>query len=169
MGRDERFARMREQRMRQSAQDIHRMMASAPGGQPAIPAEPTDRFGVPIRVGDLVMYRANVDPIYEVIDVKPVLHPSAPPGSVAITLQIQMPVHSSTLGPSQAFVVWGNVAQLQEPKPAEVEMTKPVEAPAEPKKASAQPCGCDDAAGWVCEQHRAKDADSERPLVTLTD
>ena|SRR5262252_7425872 len=120
MGRDQRFAEMRRGRQMQSQQDLARMMASAGvgGGQPVVPAEPTDRFGVPIRVGDLVLYHANIDPVFEVTDVSPIVHPAAPQGSVQVTLQIRMPVHTSTMGPSQNFIVWGNVKEIAEPAPA---------------------------------------------------
>jgi len=87
MGRDQRFAEMRRGRQMQSQQDLARMMASAGvgGGQPVVPAEPTDRFGVPIRVGDLVLYHANIDPVFEVTDVSPIVHPAAPRRVRAVT------------------------------------------------------------------------------------
>ncbi len=153
MGRDERFAALRRQRMEQSQQAQRRQLL---GGIPSAQAEPRDRFGVPIRVGDLVIHRPEPDPIFEVVDVKPVMNPQMPPGMVIVTLAIQMPVYLSTLQPTGNVMVWGNVKDAAEPVAA---APSNIESPAEPT-------GLDPA------QYNPSDVEESKqdaPLVTLTD
>jgi len=149
MGRDERFAEMRRQRQQQSQHDLRRMMQRT---QPAVPTEPRDRFGVPIRLNDLLIYRSDADPIFQVVDIQPVLAPNAPPGLTKVTLTVTMPIYVSTLQPAGNCIVWGNTADAEEPTSSSApsfEVTKP-EAEPEFTKAS-------------------EESTNVSPLITLTD
>jgi hypothetical protein len=163
MGRDERFAEMRRQRMQQSQAAQRSQLVGALGSIPSAQAEPRDRFGVPIRVGDLVIHKVEPDPIFEVLDVKPVLAPNAPPGLCILTLAIQMPIYVSTQQPIGNLLVWGNVKEAAEPVQPEAVITKVAEDPSNIEKphTSALPCGCDESANWKCDEHRS--------VIALTD
>lgn len=49
---------------------------------------PIDRFGNVIREGSTVMFRPEVDLVYQVVGVRPVMDPRAPPGLVDVQLQV---------------------------------------------------------------------------------
>lgn len=50
---------------------------------------PRDRFGAPIEVGSSILYRPEVDMVFQVTDAKPVLDPRAPTGLLQIVVQCQ--------------------------------------------------------------------------------
>lgn len=61
--------------------------------------EPKDRFGQPIRVGDLVVYRPPQDDVFQIVEVQrtSAVNPTAPPGIVTIVLSATFPVHANVL------------------------------------------------------------------------
>jgi len=82
---------------------------------------PRDRFGVPIRPGQHVLYRPEIDVVYQVLDVKPILDPRMPTGSVQLVLTVTMPLVLGTQQPIGRLIAIGT--------PPEVEVTD-----AEPEK-----------------------------------
>lgn len=46
-----------------------------------------DRFGSPITKGSIIIWDANQQVVWEVVDVAPVLDPSAPPGAVDVQVR----------------------------------------------------------------------------------
>lgn len=74
----------------QLAQARQSFAAAVSSGDPM--ALPRDRFAVAIKPGMKVLYRPNVDMIFDVVDVRPVLDPRLPPGVVTVVLQGAAPV-----------------------------------------------------------------------------
>ena len=77
----------REQEFRQRRQ---RAMAEA-ATQRAIQAGdarvfPVDRFGAPVTPGSKIIYRPEFDFVYDVLEIRPVLDPKAPPGWISVTM-----------------------------------------------------------------------------------
>lgn len=94
-------------------------------------ALPRDRFGVAIRPGMKVLYRPNVDMIFDVVDVRPVLDPRLPPGVVTIVLQAAAPVSVRIGQPVINMIVIATDA----PKDgAEADPAPPVGEPAPPEE-----------------------------------
>lgn len=66
-----------------------------------------DRFGVTIKAGDLLLYRPNVDMVFKVADVKPVLDPRIGPGHVTIVLVVEAPITLRVGMPVSNMIVIG--------------------------------------------------------------
>jgi hypothetical protein len=75
----------------------------AKNGQPGlnigpINAFPKDRFGATIHPGCHVLYRPDVDVVYQVTEVKPILDPRAPQGAISVVLvgQVRLTLKAGT-------------------------------------------------------------------------
>jgi hypothetical protein len=69
-----------------------------------------DRFNRIMEPGQLVMYRATMDLVFEVVDVRPVLNPAlVAQGQQAmqVTLRAQFPVQVAAAVPSSSLVIIG--------------------------------------------------------------
>lgn len=83
-----------------------------------------DRFNNPIEKGSLVLFRADAkfDPIYQVVDVAPILDPTQPPGLVKIVLTMGFATPYHTARPASDLIVVGksdesgNHASVEGPK-----------------------------------------------------
>lgn len=196
---DRRF--FEEQQRRQRARMVGREQeAQAAMAKLASTAEPKDRFGQVLGIGDMVLYDPAAPNVFLIDDIvkTSALDPSAPPGLVTLRLSCQFQVHLNALQLPQNLIRVGfstpeGPRMGQQTAPPEVTVEKVAEDPitetedaprvsstpltntydkdfAEEKPMphkSALPCGCDETAGWICEQHRQ--APSDGPLVTLTD
>lgn len=78
-----------------------------PGGPPAPVAPPCDRIMQPIKKGQLVVFKADNDPIFEVLDVKPVMDPRQPPGLVQVTLAATLVIGMRAGAPASSVLVIG--------------------------------------------------------------
>lgn len=135
-----------------------------PQQPPRPPMVAIDRFGKMIEAGHLVMFHNEVDLILEVVSVGPVLNPSIQGGqAIQIVLRGQFPVMCAPAQANQGFCIVGeSQARIAERAAGN---GQPATAPPDPPSGivltdpdeSALPCGCDAAAGWVCEQHRAEE------------
>lgn len=47
---------------------------------------PVDRFGAPVTPGSKIIYRPEFDFVYDVLEIRPVLDPKAPPGWISVTM-----------------------------------------------------------------------------------
>ncbi len=52
----------------------------------ALPVDAKDQLGRSLRQNDVVMMPGNPSPLWRVHEISPVLHPNAPPNTVAVTL-----------------------------------------------------------------------------------
>lgn len=68
---------------------------------------PRDRFGVPLKIGDYVLFRPFMDPVCQVVDIKPVIDPRAPAGLVTVVLQAVIPMHVPINLPNQQMIALG--------------------------------------------------------------
>lgn len=89
MGHPSAFRRAQEARLRQAAEGQFAKQVAA--GAPS--AMPIDRFGVPIRVGDEILFRPPFDWVFHVVAIQPIMDPRAPVGMVTMVLQASAPVH----------------------------------------------------------------------------
>ena len=101
MGAEER--RKHDQQATQQAQARQSFAAALAAGDAH--AVPRDRFGVAIKAGMKVLYRPNVDMIFDVVDVRPVLDPRMPPGIATIVLQAAAPVTARVGQPLVSMIV----------------------------------------------------------------
>ena len=74
---------------------------------------PMDRFGVRLKLGDLVLYTPTYPTLFQVSEVVPVLDPSAPAGTVQLVLSGVMPL---VLNPNQPCI---SVVHIESPEGAE--------------------------------------------------
>ncbi len=87
-----------------------------PTMRPQVPMVAVDRFGKLIEAGHLVMYRSNIDIIFEVVDVRPVLNPGAQMPMVQITMQAQFPVQAPAGSRTNEIVICGESRSRVEAK-----------------------------------------------------
>lgn len=107
-----------------------------------------DRFGNQIKRGHLVTYRSiEADPVYEVVDVSPILDPRQP-GMVKVTLQGIIPLRLMVNQSAQVLMIIGESAQAEKDR----HITPP----------NGQPGGEDMA-------KTAEAAGVERPTLVITD
>ena len=78
---------------------------------------PKDRFGSPMTKGSHVLFRPAVDVIYQIVDLKPILDPRAPVGTIQALLVAQIPVMF------QAGQVHNEMVSLGDLMPQTVEAT----------------------------------------------
>lgn len=105
MGREEDRKRFERNRMHQS---IDRGMHSTGHTTP-----PMDRFGVRLKLGDLVLYTPTYPTLFQVSEIVPVLDPNAPPGTVQLVLSGVMPL---VLDPNKPCI---SVVHVETPEGAE--------------------------------------------------
>ena len=74
---------------------------------PPPPAIALDRFGNLLEPGHLVMYRPELDTIFEVVEVAPEIHPSAPKGTMRVILAAQFPIGVPYATPINRLVICG--------------------------------------------------------------
>lgn len=53
-----------------------------------------DRFGNPVQVGSLIVWHADIDTVWEVVAVRPVLDPSKPPGFLSVEVRAAGQFHA---------------------------------------------------------------------------
>lgn len=141
MGRDAKFFRAQQARREASLKD----KAIEMGGVPIIGQAlvPKDRFGVDIKVNDLIVYRPPFDPVFQVVAVHPVHGGGMPQGAVQIVLALQMPV-SVNAAMLQANMIVVGVAEEQEAQPEGMPVT-PAGDPPPPPSAEGVTLGVDPA------------------------
>lgn len=101
-----------------------------------------DRFGQRIQVGDQLMLRLDVDHVYSVTDVRPVLDPKLPPGLIDVLCTITFPLRlEAGLPYAKCNVVarrlegelpgpeGQNGSGPEDPKPAADAVTPPIDEP----------------------------------------
>lgn len=93
-----------------------------------------DRFGNPIKRGHMVTYRAvEADPVYEVVDIAPILDPRQP-NMVRVTLAATLPLRVFVNQSTQVLTVIGTVPTAEDGKDA-----PPPEAPPDVPSPDAPP------------------------------
>jgi hypothetical protein len=70
-----------------------------------------DRFGHRLKAGDVVLLQTGLTPVYQIIDIAPVLDPRAPAGVVAVTFLAQ---DQQMLRPGQPVPALVYLAELTE-------------------------------------------------------
>lgn len=141
------------------------------------PSVALDRLGKLIEAGHLILFHGDADLIFEVVSVSPALNPAVQGGqAMQVIIKAEFPVQVMPALPNRGMVIIGETKARQEAKarnngqPAEPSRIVGLDgqplaaeraddepaAVADPPE-SAQPCGCDPGAGWVCEVHRTKD------------
>lgn len=124
--RNELFRRQRE-RHQQDGQLARALQQGDPR------ATPRDRFGVPIRPGQHLLFRPTYDFVYEVLAAEPVLDPSAPPGMVRLRVRTESSLVIPAGSPLMNMIVLGTVnpeAPVEE-SAREPEKEVPADFPAE--------------------------------------
>ena len=125
MGRDERF---KQEELGRHMQTFAQAVAAGDAR-----TLPRDRFGVAVQVGTKVLYRPNVDMIFDVVDVRPVLDTRVGAGVVTIVLQTTAPITCRVGQPLVSMIVVGVAGQQDgatapaDPPPAD----PPADTPAE--------------------------------------
>lgn len=103
MGREEDRNRFARQQMHQS---VNR-------GLHGTQTPPMDRFGVRLKLGDLVLYTPTYPTLFQVSEIVPVLDPTAPAGTVQLVLSGVMPL---VLDPHKPCI---SVVHVESPEGAE--------------------------------------------------
>lgn len=86
---------------------------------PRPPSVALDRFGKIVEPGHLVLVHSNVDLLFEVVDVRPVLNPSVAQGqAMQVTIRAHFPVQILSAHPSEGFVIVGESQARLEAKAA---------------------------------------------------
>ncbi len=98
-----------------------------------------DRFGQPITAGTLVLYRSNVDVVFQVLDVKPVLDPRVPTGAVTLVLAVEIPLTVPVRQPIVTLVKIGARPVGQEAAGVTSDLTPVAAAEAGPEAAPGPP------------------------------
>ena len=93
-------------------------------------AMPFDRFGVPIRVGDEILFRPPFDFVFKVEAIQPILDPRAPVGLITMVLVSAGPIHVQAGQPLMNAVIVAT-AETQETQQA-AEQALPDPDPTEP-------------------------------------
>lgn len=81
---------------------------------------PSDRFGAPVTPGSHILFRPTYDFVYEVLDVKPVLDPNAPPGMINLVLasETTITIPAGTPLMNMVRLLAGPEASTSEPVPS---------------------------------------------------
>jgi len=80
-----------------------------------------DRFGMPITAGAKVLHSGQIDLVFDVISVAPILDPKVPPGmlNVTVTVTFPMQVRANMINPTLIRLPHlEQVMKPQEPEPA---------------------------------------------------
>lgn len=149
----------------EAAQQRKRFQKDFPGMIASGQIAPLDRFGVPIRPGDLVTWRGPVthDLIWEVRDVVPVLEPNVPAGVCRVTLICTSPVAVRAHQPEISMI---RVGRTQTAADAEAETPQGAEAAETPDTPhDPQPTGTEEPDGEAGQE--TPDGSDPNPRVTL--
>lgn len=118
-----------EQRMRMERARAAQSFAQAVSNGEA---PPRDRFGVAVTPGTRLLYRPNVDMIFDVVDVRPVLDPRMGPGFVTIILQASAPITCRVDQPLVSMIVVGMMPVEGAETPVDPPAAPVVDEPADP-------------------------------------
>lgn len=104
-------------------------------------AMPLDRFGNGITPGGNVMYRPEVDLVFHVADVKPIMDPKVPPGMVGVRLTADFQLMVPFGQPLARMIAIGGQQQMPAPSGDQPATAPPPdgEAPAVPTETPVDP------------------------------
>lgn len=117
-------ATRQERRLTAEVAQAHQMLSALTGAN--LLQAPRDRFGTALVVGQHVLFHPAVDVIYQIAELKPILDPRAPTGSIQCVLVASVPMGLMAGQVHQLLVALGDLT------PPQVESTEPTDPPAEP-------------------------------------
>ena len=112
---DKRFFEQQEVR-RQQAQGAHLKQQQAAFARAASSAEPTDRFGQPLREGDLIVYAPPIDMVFQIVEVQrtSALDPRAPAGLVNLLVTATFPITINAMQPVSNIIRVGRTHSAEQ-------------------------------------------------------
>lgn len=84
-----------------------------------------DRFGMPIRPGDMVVVHLDPDPVMQVLDIKPPIDPRQPVDQVTIILSVTVPMMVRAGLPVTNLLVIGSPMKEDVPSSADATAAGP--------------------------------------------
>lgn len=89
-----------------------------------------DRWGTPIKKGDLVMVHLSPDPLLQVMDIKPPFDPRQPADQITIVFAMQIPIAVRAGLPIASMTIMGSALEMDPDEPPAPD--------ADPEKVAAQ-------------------------------